>query len=81
MKVFENHLGVNLKSTDLSGTGEILDLLNRGEVGALTTFLYVWGTGGAAGKKNVLAEMKHGLFCPEGAIVHCCCIGLRSVNE
>ena len=51
------------------GAGEISDLLDCGEVGTLTSFFNRRGTGGAAGKEDIVSEMKQRLLCPERAIV------------
>jgi len=67
--LLKNHLCIQGKSTDFLGAREIFDLLDCGEVGALTTFFHIRCARSASGKKDVLTEMKEGLFRPKRVIL------------
>ncbi|GAB1723340.1 MAG: hypothetical protein NTNFB01_22360 [Nitrospira sp.] len=69
MTVLKNHLCVQRKSAYFLGAREILDLLDCGEVGALTSLFHIWRAGGSPCEEDVFTEMKQGLFCPKWVIL------------
>ena len=81
MCIFEHHLGIQRKPADLTGAGEILDLLYSGQIRTLASFFYVRRTGRSSCEEDIVAKMEQGLLSPKRTILSGLCHRGREHTE